>query len=215
MSDKFNWSRYETDKLAHGYDTPYDKYLAEHRLEVKSVVEIGSRPGSAALWLDYFPNATIYCIDLVPFNIPNERYKYLKLDQGNPATYDMLLSLEESFDVIIDDGPHSSPEQLLFLEHFLPRVSSNGWYLIEDLHCTDGANSQELAKFKKDSDITLNSLLKEWANNTYNSYKYIDSSKLSNLDIEIYFDRGTKIRWHSGSQKQSVPSEFVAIQKLN
>lgn len=207
MDNKFNWQNYQTDKIMHGYDILYDKYLLNIRTKVKNVIEIGSRPGSAKLWLDYFPNAEIYSADLIEFDIDNNRHHFFYMDQGNTETYSKLPC--KKFDVIIDDGPHTAPEQLISLNYLLPRT--NMFYIIEDLHTTDGINPEEYKTFMKDSDISINSLLREWSAGIFHRHKYIDSN--INFDHHIHFERGTKIRWTSGRHRQKTPSEIIFIQK--
>lgn len=206
---KFNWKKYSTDKNSHGYDSIYDKYLFTLRNKVKSVLEIGSRPGSAKLWLDYFPNAMVYSADLINFSIDNNRHRFVTVDQGKVQTYSNLP--QEKFDIIIDDGPHTSPEQLISLSHLLSRT--NMFYIIEDLHTTDGVNPQEYQAFIKDSDISANNLLREWSKDIFIEHKYIDSKKRQDLDI--FFERGTKIRWKSGRHIQKKPSEIIFIKVKN
>lgn len=208
----FNWNKHKTDKLKHGYDSVYNSVL-KGKL-VNTVLEVGSRPGSAKLWLDYFPNANIYCMDLKPFNIDNNRFTFVNLNQSKVEDYHKLTDLQPNFDVIIDDGPHTSKEQLLFLDSFLSRVVAGGVYIIEDLHCTDGVNPDETKRFKGNSDITVNELLKEWGCGVFRDYKYIQSSKFKSMKMNIKFDRGTKIRWNGGLHKQKEPSQIFTIEVL-
>ena len=204
---EFNWFNYYTDKLDHGYNDIYDKYLLPIRKNVKTVLEIGSRPGSAKLWLDYFPNATVYSADLKPFTIDNDRHHFVSMDQGKPETYINLPS--NRIDVIIDDGPHTAPEQLMSLDKLLPQT--NMFYIIEDLHTTDGVNPEEYKTFMKDSDVSANTLLREWSQNIFIEHKYIDNQKRNKL--KIFFERGTKIRWTSGRHTQKKPSEIIFIRQ--
>ena len=45
----------------------YHRYMSSKRLEVKTFIEIGVKNGaSLRMWKDYFPNATIYGIDIDP-----------------------------------------------------------------------------------------------------------------------------------------------------
>ena len=68
--DKFDWNSYDTDKeKGHGYGSIYDKYFKDIKYDVKNILEIGTRPGSIRLWLDYFPNANLYGIDINLFQM--------------------------------------------------------------------------------------------------------------------------------------------------
>ena len=95
---RFDWSRYPTDKadlflkvegqnqwveVGHGYGRAYDKHLFASRESVKKVLEIGTRPGSISLWLEYFPNAKIYGIDIIDPKVNHERFVYEGTDQSD------------------------------------------------------------------------------------------------------------------------------------
>ena len=58
----------KTDKnTTHSYIPLYEKLLSNKRLTAKNVLEIGvNEGGSIKLWHDYFTNATIYGLDIIP-----------------------------------------------------------------------------------------------------------------------------------------------------
>ena len=59
-----------TDKnTLHSYLPLYQKLLGKKKLTSKNILEIGIfNGGSIKLWNDYFTNATIYGLDVVPRN---------------------------------------------------------------------------------------------------------------------------------------------------
>lgn len=201
----FPWGSYGTDKInGHGYEQIYECYLNR---DSRVVVEFGSRAGSAKLWRDYFTQGQIYCLDIVKF-IPPSGTHFLIFDMNNPSNYNMIPS---GIDVVIEDGPHTSKSQLIMLENILPKLSTGGIIIFEDLHCTEEIYPKDLKKYKGDSDITINNLLREWKNNIYRDYKYIKGSLLQNFHVEIFIERGTKIRW----PHMRTPSEIIIVKKLN
>eukprot|EP00197_Chlamydomonas_leiostraca_P005403 CAMPEP_0202862440 /NCGR_PEP_ID=MMETSP1391-20130828/3477_1 /ASSEMBLY_ACC=CAM_ASM_000867 /TAXON_ID=1034604 /ORGANISM="Chlamydomonas leiostraca, Strain SAG 11-49" /LENGTH=226 /DNA_ID=CAMNT_0049541979 /DNA_START=434 /DNA_END=1111 /DNA_ORIENTATION=+ len=142
-----------TDKIdPHNYETLYGKYfelMYERRHTVRKIFEIGLGcnmqygPGhSARLWRQYFPSAEVWMAEYDKECV--ERHKQTLVDIGvHVVTGDQasLLTLRSwinetggGFDVVIDDGGHSSMQQynsliLLFLHALRP----GGIYILEDL----------------------------------------------------------------------------------
>lgn len=201
---KFSWHTYNTDKIyGHGYEQIYEKFLDR---DSKIIVEFGSRFGSAKLWRDYFPGGKIYCLDIVKFTPPKDVY-FLNFDMSNSANYSKLPA---NIDVVIEDGPHTPKTQLSMLENIIPKLSIGGIVIFEDLHCTEEIYPEDLKKHNGDSDITVNRLLREWAGNIYKDYKYIKGSLFQNTNLEIFIERGNKIRW----PHMKTPSEVIVLKKL-
>ena len=115
-------------------------------------MEIGVETGrSHRLWLEYFPNAIIYGMDVFD---ETDRSGYVeefhRLQRGNPYldrsimfegdqsnADDLQRFLSEyggDFDIIIDDGGHSMEQMQTSLNYLWNSVKSGGLYVIEDLH---------------------------------------------------------------------------------
>lgn len=207
----FNWNQYKTDKLDHGYDVMYDKFLSTIRNDVKSVIEIGSRPGSAKLWLDYFPNAHVYSVDLKTFNINDPRLTMLKINQGDTSALNETFNDPNGYDVIIDDGPHTSPEQLICFDFFKDKF--NKFYIVEDLHCTNTKEGEPLnngvTSAQKNSEITFQDLCIDLNNKIIKDYKYFKGSQYVSNNLTVNKERGTKKRW----PHMTKPSEIFFIEK--
>lgn len=133
--------KYGSDKAEHGYCEFYEHALPKNPLKI---LEIGVKEGaSIRMWLDYFPEATIYGLDLFVENDISSTYdKVVNNDtslmdrchfvQGNQVDHLVLEQLRKhDFDIIIDDGSHNSRDQMItFFGLF------NGkHYFIEDIHC--------------------------------------------------------------------------------
>ena len=137
--------KYGTDKATHhGYTQHYNKRFESIRMDVKNVLEVGTAKGaSVQMWRDYFPNATIYTVDirniyeypkddrivLCNYNFgkredseesfTHHEYKFKKND-GFKGIYSFKKDYPIEFDIIIEDGratlyPLSAPPR-----HFAP-----------------------------------------------------------------------------------------------
>lgn len=197
--NKFNWNKYQTDKdkffsNGHHYGQFYDKYFGSFRKEFKGILlEVGSRIGSAKLWLDYFPNAkSIICADQIPFTHSDKRFEFLKFNQLSNHDNSSVIQKNNDISIVIDDGPHTPDAQLTSLQNMLPLLNSDSWFVIEDMHCTEPHNEDYHINIK-DSDISVGDLLKEWQIGVYKKYKYLSEPELiEELDLEISIEIGRK-----------------------
>jgi hypothetical protein len=138
----------------HGYLPHLEKFFRPLRTEPIRLIEIGIGGGeSARTWLEYFPNALIFGMDIVhdtnPFNTPDEspneigmqkkfhpRYTFFHGD-ATDATLALRLKFEVGgFDVIIDDGSHKSKDVIETFGLYWEQVKTGGLYVIEDLMCS-------------------------------------------------------------------------------
>ena len=140
--------RCQTDKayfhlFTEFYMSYFEKYLDKH----VTILEIGIAQGNSLHLLDsYFPNATIYAIDI------NENSVNLKF-RNNIHTFlcsqDDFQKLQKifngiKFDIIIEDGSHLTSHQQKSLGFFFPFLNKDGIYICEDLHtsyCVDYVDS--------------------------------------------------------------------------
>jgi len=126
---------YATDKYTiHCYiDELYEKIFPARRYSAKKVLEIGVHNGdSIRLWRDYFVNAEIYALDVTECDsIKNsERIVHIVNDAYNK---DVIDSLPNDFDIVIDDGPHSLESMNIFLKEYSSKINSNGVLILEDI----------------------------------------------------------------------------------
>ena len=78
--------KYDVDALELGYTQHYDQLLSDVTNDFTKVLEIGVETGrSHRMWLEYFPNATIYGMDVFD---ESDRSGYVeefnRLQDGNP-----------------------------------------------------------------------------------------------------------------------------------
>ncbi len=126
------------DKWHHYFDI-YHRFFNKYRGKPITVYEIGvQRGGSLQMWQEYFgPQAKIvgldkdmgcaaHATDATPIFIG---------DQADPSFLRMVIDQAGPPTLVIDDGGHSSNQQIVSFETIYPSMPSNGVYLVEDTHC--------------------------------------------------------------------------------
>ena len=151
----------DTDKFTnakgdhHSYQALYEEFIGPLHCRPLNILEIGlgcnvgiSEAGqSLAMWLHYFPLATVTvfefdgnCVDAWlaqdPMRIGRDvlvkRVKWVKGDQSKVDDLQPLLA-QGPFDFVLDDGGHSFSQQIVSLVVLLPSVRPGGMYIVEDL----------------------------------------------------------------------------------
>jgi hypothetical protein len=130
----------EGDHSAHGeghkFCNFYDHHLSSIRYDKLKIFEIGIFDGaSLRMWEEYFPNSTIYGVDLLEYTtsklINEGRIKSFQLDAGNK---ELLLKFKKDhgpFDIVVDDGSHFTNHQWISWEVF---SDDSKIFIWEDLH---------------------------------------------------------------------------------
>jgi len=141
---------------AHCYTPYYEKFFEPIRELPLKFLEIGVGGGeSMRTWLEYFPNANIFGIDIVsktnPWNTvhmaPDPRYKFVCGSQSDPTFWKCFaVDYGVDWDVIVDDGGHQSDQIIISFEGMWPHVKSGGLYCIEDLGVAYGEGSVFIPK---------------------------------------------------------------------
>lgn len=139
--DSNGW--HTTDKGSyHDYlDGYYSKEFTNPE-KVTSILEIGvQNGGSLILWHEWFTNAKIVGIDVTDACLNN--YKEASLGREFPRIeiiiadgYDKSVvdaHKDNSYDYIIDDGPHTLESMKDAIELWMPKVKVGGKLIIEDL----------------------------------------------------------------------------------
>ena len=177
--------KYGTDKATHhGYTHVYHDYFKDRRESVKNVLEIGTGYGpSVQMWKDYFPNATIYTVDV------RDIYKYGEDDRVVRGIYNFGKRYDKDkafthleykmkgndnskgidtfkkdfpieFDIIIEDASHMMKDQQQTLSMLFDQVKPGGIYVLEDL-----ATSHKLprwARYKQEGDTNTLDMLHQF-----------------------------------------------------
>jgi len=128
--------KYEkTDKYNLGYVHHfYNELFTPIRNSVENILEIGIYKGhSLRLWHDYFENARIVGIDIkiVPALENFHRIEQIQSDAYNLETLKKFKP--SSFDIVIDDGPHTFESLDFFLKNYIKLVKPGGILVVEDI----------------------------------------------------------------------------------
>ncbi len=214
------FSFYKTDKAAliendgisgHGFSEFYEKYFSNLKYKKIKILEIGSFSGaSAAAFAKYFPNSTIYCLDI---NLRKFIYKSNQIfpfgvDVTNYNMIEKFLNVIEFkksisfFDIIIDDGSHILSHQLKSFNYFFKLVKKEGFYVIEDY------KFPEYFKHLKDvSECTMSEIIK-----ILKKKNKVGSNLIDNETLHILKRNLSNVFEHKG--KKDI-SDIMFIQKLN
>lgn len=138
------FNKYTCDKgeIKHHYYLLYEKDFESIRFKEINILETGVYKGaSLQSWLDYFPNAQIFVIDIFDrvsvksLNniLDDSRVKYLEHDSTDCSIKDKISSWQVNFDIIIDDGLHTPLANLSTFKNLIPFLKNTGAYYIEDV----------------------------------------------------------------------------------
>ena len=125
-----------TDKnTVHSYLPLYQDLLIHKKESALNVLEIGIyQGGSIKLWHDFFTNATVYGLDIMPMDSVwdtlknNERIVLHSCD-----AYDNVDKFNMKFDFMLDDGPHTLLSMIQFIKMYTPLMTDDGLFVIEDV----------------------------------------------------------------------------------
>ena len=132
-----------TDKnTVHSYIDVYETLFKDRKISTKNLLEIGIDVGggSIKLWNEYFINAKIYALDIINIDkVWNGIKKDGILLYTSSDAYDKSLFHERfhdklgTFDIVIDDGPHTLESMKIFIELYLDLLNDKGILIIEDV----------------------------------------------------------------------------------
>jgi len=137
-----------TDKnTTHSYLPLYEQLLSSKKESAKNVLEVGigdfgeKNGGSIKLWRDYFTSATIYGLDIIPYDriieelINDSRViLYTNTDAYNENFFkNHFLSKNIKFDFMLDDGPHTIESMIQFIKLYSQVMTDDGILIIEDV----------------------------------------------------------------------------------
>jgi hypothetical protein len=130
----------EMPKLHHYFEI-YEQWFSSLRGRAGlKFLEIGvARGGSLRMWRQYFhPEATIVGLDIdsgCKAHEDSENKIFVEIgDQTDVSFLDGVIEKWGPFDVIVDDGGHTTAQQIVSFNHLYANGLSNpGIYLVEDL----------------------------------------------------------------------------------
>jgi len=131
-----------TDKWAdHWYAAHYQLHFQPFRKRKINLLEIGiggyadpkAGGDSLRMWRSYFPNATIFGIDI--YDKSSHEESRIKILRGSQADQVLLRQVSEragGFDIVIDDGSHVSEHVVTSFQTLFPLLRRGGIYAVED-----------------------------------------------------------------------------------
>tara|TARA_X000001382_G_scaffold130383_1_gene125051 strand:- start:3425 stop:4069 length:645 start_codon:yes stop_codon:yes gene_type:complete len=165
--------KYNTDKThrfpsygvsyLHVYENIFSVYDRNAEL---NILEIGVREGpSINMLLEYFPNSTVYGMDInnctsEPYD--KSRFNFIQGDQTNLDDINKIIDMlpvkqgsRSSFDIIIDDGSHLTSDFVFTYNNLFKHLNRNGVYIIEDTYnvypwyhgCRENGDGSDFNKF--------------------------------------------------------------------
>lgn len=141
-----------TDKnTGHSYLPLYQTLLEKKKETAQNVLEVGignfgpKNGGSIKLWRDFFTNATIYGLDILPINrvidelLTDDRVVlYTSIDAYNENFFKHnFLNENIKCDFMLDDGPHTLESMIQFIKLYSQIMTDDGILIIEDVQSFD------------------------------------------------------------------------------
>ena len=125
-----------------GYFEAYSHTLSIYRDQSVCLLEIGvQNGGSLEIWGKFFSNAEVIigcdintaCAHL-QFDDP--RIRVVVGDATQESTKSQVLNQSKNFDIVIDDGSHTSADIIRAFFQYFPLIKDDGVFIAEDLHCS-------------------------------------------------------------------------------
>lgn len=120
----------------------YDRLFSSYRDKAVCLLEIGvQNGGSLEIWGQYFPKAKklIGCDinpDCAKLRYDDPRIAVVVGDANTDQSQAEILNLSAQYDVIIDDGSHTSGDIVRSFARYFPYLKDGGLFVAEDLHCS-------------------------------------------------------------------------------
>lgn len=124
------------------YLNEYDRLFSIYKDRLISLLEIGvQNGGSIEIWGKYFVNANILVgCDINPecasLHYEDDRISIVVGDITTSDTKEKILTRCQSYDIIVDDGSHRSPDIIKTFINYFGHLNNGGIYIVEDLHCS-------------------------------------------------------------------------------
>jgi|TARA_B100001964_G_scaffold182467_1_gene201896 hypothetical protein len=123
------------------YIEKYDELFFKYKNLAINLLEIGiQNGGSLEIYSKYFLKAkNIIGNDIHPkcnnLKFSDQRVNLIIGDANDNTIKEQILKLPK-FDIIIDDGSHTSPDIIKSFVNYYNHLNEGGIYIVEDLHCS-------------------------------------------------------------------------------
>lgn len=158
----------------------YERYLNRFAEKNVTYLEIGVQQGGSLDMMKQYlgPESIIVGIDIDPAakGAAQHGHKIFIGDQANVDFLNSVIDEVKNFDIIIDDGGHTSNQQIKSFNTLFPKLNYGGVYIVEDLHCSQywvnyqdselGINFLDYAKGLADK-LSLWHMREDWFHSRY------------------------------------------------
>jgi|688.fasta_scaffold147637_3 hypothetical protein len=197
-SSTLSWGKNWPYHFCMGYTLTYEKYMNQFRNKAVKLFEIGICDkrfpyASPKMWMSYFKNLDLYCVDNFWGSYLHEKKQDIKLlnewginfiyaDQGNFCDWEEIKKeCPSDFDFIIEDGSHWPNHMAVSLWQSRNMIKSGGYYFMEDLQNPTTARG----KFKYDNSLLAEDLFLTQKNGIFNSHFLNDKQ---NSEVNTSFE---------------------------
>lgn len=124
------------------YLEEYDRLFASYRDSPVRLLEIGiQNGGSLEIWGAFFSQASkIVGCDINPacanLVYGDPRVSVVVGDANSDGVEQKIAAISPGFDLIVDDGSHTSRDIVRSFARYFPRLADGGAFVAEDLHCS-------------------------------------------------------------------------------
>lgn len=133
-------NRYTDKNTTHSYLDVYERLFSPIRESCMRILEVGIlHGGSIDLWSKYFPNAGVVGVDPDPqlFYDFSSNHR-ITLFKQNAYDTNFVESLGHgTFDIVIDDGPHTHESMKDFASMYSKLLKPGGILVIEDIQSSE------------------------------------------------------------------------------
>ena len=167
-----SWGKEWPEHECMGYTKTYEKYMHKNRENNIKLFEIGICDqrfpyASTKLWLSYFKNIDLYCVDNFWGQYLKDKLNEIKLlndyginfiyaDQGNFCDWNELKEkCPTDFNYLIEDGSHWPNHMVITLWQACSMMKSGGYYFMEDIQNPETSRG----KFKYDNTLLAEDLI--------------------------------------------------------
>ncbi len=167
----------------------YDENFSKYRNKKITLLEIGVfRGGSLKMWQNYFgPQAKIIGIDIDPHckQYETDNIKIYIGDQTDENFLRSIINENEYPEIIIDDGGHTSNQQISSFNFLFEELKLGGTYLIEDTHTSYSKKFQD-----RDDQLTFTEYAKNLSDELNDWYRVKDyklyKKKIDQIDVSYW-----------------------------
>jgi hypothetical protein len=192
------WGKDYPNHFCMHYTKTYEKYMKNKRLTHVDFLEIGVCDkrfpyASPKMWMTYFKNINLMCVDNFWGNFLDEKIEEIKelntkginfiyADQGNFNHWDNIKSLNIKYDFIVEDGSHWPNHMMVSLWQCCSILKSGGYYFMEDIQ----NSSKSRGWYKYDNSLIAEELLVvEKTKKFYSSFLNDKQNKDINDNFEL------------------------------